>query len=65
MGDFASDQRFRDYANDFASCGQACIGNRAHQPEAPATIDEADSARGKFTAHHARALDINRVCRRG
>ena len=43
---------------------QRGIGERAHQPDAPAAVDDADAARGKARPDRACQLDVGRVTTR-
>jgi hypothetical protein len=63
MRDFRADQCIRDDADHFASRLQRRVGNRAHEAQPPATIDDADAALGQGAADMARRFDIDGISR--
>ncbi len=65
MRDLGIDQRLRDHPDHFAPRLERRIGDRAHQPELAAAIDDADPALGKAAPDRARGFDIDRVGRGG
>ena len=47
MRDLAVDQRLRDHADDAAAALERGVGERAHQPDVRAAVDELDAAVGE------------------
>ena len=46
VADFAVDQHLRDHADDATAGRQRCIGERSHEADAPAAVDEREPAPG-------------------
>src|SRR5690606_26959434 len=61
---FALAEELRDDAGDVPAGREDGPGHDPHQPEAPATVDEADSVAGKFAAQNFGSLGISRVAAR-
>ena len=53
VGDLALEQRLRDDAGDLAAGLEHRVGQRAHQPDARAAVDQADAAPGQQLAELA------------
>ena len=58
MRDLAVDERLRDHADHLAARGQRRVGDRAHQPDARAAVDEADARAGERAAERGGRLRV-------
>ena len=63
MRDFGIDQGLRNDANHFAACVKRRIGNRTHQAEPPAAIDDPDPTPRKFGTDAVCSIDIDGIGR--
>ena len=54
MGELAIDQPARDHADDLAARLERRVGDRAHQPDPAAAVDDADPACGQTAADRPR-----------
>ena len=61
MGDLAVDERLRDHAGDAAAALERRVGERAHQPDVRAAVDELDPALGEPVAEVARGGAVGEV----
>src|SRR3546814_4878760 len=59
--DLCADERVGDHPDHLAARLERRIGDRAHQPEPPAAIDDADAAARQRTADVARGFDIDGI----
>ena len=59
--DLAVDERLRDHADDLAARGERRVGDRAHQADARAAVDEADARAGERAAERRGRLRVVRV----
>src|SRR3546814_17136837 len=59
--DLCADERVGDHPDNLAARLERRIGDRAHQPEPPAAIDDADAAARQRTADVARGFDIDGI----
>src|SRR3546814_6017730 len=61
ISDWSSDVCSSDLPDHLAARLERRIGDRAHQPEPPAAIDDADAAARQRTADVARGFDIDGI----
>ncbi len=61
MRDFGADERVGNDSDHFAAGFQCAVGDRAHQPEPAAAIDDADPPLGQRAPDVARGFDIDRI----
>src|SRR3546814_8837480 len=59
--DLCADERVGDHPDHLAARLERRIGDRAHQPEPPTAIDDADAAASQRTADVARGFDIDGI----
>ena len=61
MRDFGPDERIGDHPDHLAARFQGAVGDRTHQPEPAAAIDDPDAAARQRPADVARGFHIDRV----